>query len=148
MYLVCISRLSLIIEKNITSIKGKNLRLLIGGSSSFFFHLKEFSDTLNKLGVESKLVFDADYADGFPSRKISNWFQTSKKFTKLIDRFNRVDEHFFDSDDHSMNHMKHKISEYYKSFDKERFTNTPKNSRHALEKFQHFKESFWNIFKD
>ncbi len=79
MYLVCISRLSLIIEKNITSIKGKNLRLLIGGSSSFFFHLKEFSDTLNKLGVESKLVFDADYADGFPSRKISNWFQTSKK---------------------------------------------------------------------
>ena len=63
------------------------MRLLIGGSNSFFFHLKEFSDTLNKLGVESKLVFDADYSDGFPSRKIRNWFQTSKKFTKLIDDF-------------------------------------------------------------
>jgi len=60
--------------------KGKNLRLLIGGSSSFIFHLKEFSDTLNNLGVESKLVFDADYYDGFPSRKIRNWIQTRKKF--------------------------------------------------------------------
>ena len=68
-------------------IKGKNLRLLIGGSSSFFFHLKEFCDTLNKLDVESKLVFDADYYDGFPSRKIKNWFQTTKKFKKLIDEF-------------------------------------------------------------
>ena len=63
------------------------MRLLIGGSSSFFFHLKEFSDTLNRLGVESKLVFDADYSDGFPSRKIRNWFQTRKKFTKLIHEF-------------------------------------------------------------
>ena len=60
------------------------MRLLIGGSSSFFFHLKEFSDTLNSLGVESKLVFDADYSDGFPSRNIRNWFQTKKKITKLI----------------------------------------------------------------
>jgi len=63
------------------------LRLLIGGSSSFIFHLKEFSDTLNNLGVESKLVFDADYYDGFPSRKIRNWIQTRKKFNKLIDEF-------------------------------------------------------------
>lgn len=89
--------------------------------------------------------------DGGKSKRLEDFNNKSKnrsKFTKLIDRFNRVDEHFFDSDDHSMNHMKHKISEYYKSFDKERFTNTPKNSRHALEKFQHFKESFWNIFKD
>ena len=63
------------------------LKLLIGGSSSFFFHLKAFSNKLNELGVETKLVFDADYSDGFPSRKIRNWFQTRKKFTKLIDEF-------------------------------------------------------------
>ena len=63
------------------------MRLLIGGSSSFLFHLKEFSDTLNRLGVESKLVLDSDYADGFPSRKIKNWFQTKKDFNKLIDEF-------------------------------------------------------------
>ena len=75
------------------------MKLLIGGSSSFFFHLKEFSDTLNKLGVESKLVFDADYSDGFPSRKIRNWFQTSKKFTKLIDDF-KPDAIFVDRQRH------------------------------------------------
>ena len=75
------------------------MRLLIGGSSSFFFHLKEFSDTLNKLGVESKLVFDVDYSDGFPSRKIRNWFQTGKKFTKLIDEF-KPDAIFVDRQRH------------------------------------------------
>ena len=75
------------------------MRLLIGGSSSFFFHLKEFSDTLNTLGVESKLVFDADYSDGFPSRKIKNWFQTKKKFSKLIDEF-KPDAIFVDRQRH------------------------------------------------
>jgi len=63
------------------------LKLLIGGSSSFFFHLKEFSNKLNELGVETKLVLDTDYSDGFPSRKIKNWFQTKKQFNKLIEEF-------------------------------------------------------------
>ena len=40
------------------------MRLLIGGSSTFLVHLKQLSYTLNSLGVESKLVFDGDYADG------------------------------------------------------------------------------------
>jgi len=75
------------------------LKILIGGSSTFFFHLKEFSDTLNKLGVESRLVFDADYSDGFPSRKIRNWFQTGKKFTKLIEEF-KPDAIFIDRQRH------------------------------------------------
>jgi len=75
------------------------LRLLIGGSSTFLVHLKKFSDTLNSLGVESKLVFDGDYADGFPSRKIGNWFQTRKKFNKLIDEF-KPDAIFVDRQRH------------------------------------------------
>jgi len=75
------------------------LKILIGGSSTFFFHLKEFSDTLNKLGVESKLVFDADYSDGFPSRKIRKWFQKRKKFTKLIEEF-KPDAIFVDRQRH------------------------------------------------
>ena len=75
------------------------MRLLIGGSSTFFSHLKEFSDTLNRLGVESKLVFDADYSDRFPSRKIGNWFQTRKKFTKLIEEF-KPDAIFVDRQRH------------------------------------------------
>ena len=75
------------------------MRLLIGGSSTFLVHLKQLSDTLNSLGVESKLVFDGDYADGFPSRKIRNWFQTRKKFNKLIDEF-KPDAIFVDRQRH------------------------------------------------
>ena len=63
------------------------LKLLIGGSSSFFFHLKAFSNKLNELGLETKLVLDTDYSDGFPSRKIKNLFQTKKQFNKLIEEF-------------------------------------------------------------
>ena len=77
----------------------KDLRLLIGGSSSFFFHLQEFSNTLNNLGIESKLVFDAVYSDGFPGRKIGKWFQTGKKFTKLIDEY-KPDAIFIDRQRH------------------------------------------------
>jgi len=40
------------------------MKLLIGGSSSKIFHLQEFVKALEKLNVECKLVFDADYADG------------------------------------------------------------------------------------
>ena len=75
------------------------LKLLIGGSSSFFFHLKEFSNKLNGLGVETKLVLDTDYCDGFPSRKITNWFQTKKRFNKLIEDF-KPDAIFIDRQKH------------------------------------------------
>ena len=51
------------------------------------FHLKEFSQKLEKYNVKTKLVFDSDYADGFPSRKIKNWFGSNKKFKKLINEF-------------------------------------------------------------
>ena len=63
------------------------MKLLIGGSSSKMFHLKEFAEMLEKLNVETKLVFDAEYADGFPSRKMSKWFTTNGKFKELIDDF-------------------------------------------------------------
>ena len=63
------------------------MRLLIGGSSSKIFHLKDFQDALVKLGVECKLVIDTDICNGFPSRKISDWFQTQKKFDELISDF-------------------------------------------------------------
>ena len=63
------------------------MKLLIGASSSKMFHLKEFSQKLEKYNVKTKLVFDSDYADGFPSRKIRNWFGSNKKFKKLINEF-------------------------------------------------------------
>jgi len=63
------------------------LKLLIGGSPSKFFHLREFGEELTKLGIQYKLVVDSDISDGFPSRKIKNWFHSSKNFEKLIDDF-------------------------------------------------------------
>ena len=63
------------------------MKLLIGGSSSKIFHLKEFSDMLKKNNVDVKLVLDVEYADGFPSRKMSNWFTSDTKFKKLVNEF-------------------------------------------------------------
>jgi glycosyltransferase involved in cell wall biosynthesis len=63
------------------------MKLLIGASPSKIFHLKEFVKSLEKLGVKTKLVIDTDIYTGFPSKKISNWFETKKKFNKLISEF-------------------------------------------------------------
>ena len=76
-----------------------SMKLLIGGSSTFMFHLEEFAKKLNELGVETKLVFDADYADGFPSRKIKTWFRKNKKFNKLVEEF-QPDVIFIDREKH------------------------------------------------
>ena len=59
------------------------MRLLIGGSSSKFFHLNDFADELENLGIECKLVHDTDFADGYPSRKLSTWLKRNKKFKNL-----------------------------------------------------------------
>ena len=63
------------------------VRLLIGGSPSKIFHLKEFAKALTDLGVNCKLVVDTDICKGFPSRNITDWFQTKKKIQKLILEF-------------------------------------------------------------
>ena len=63
------------------------MKLLIGGSSSKFFHLNEFTDKLENLGIECKLVHDTDFADGYPSRKLSTWLKQNKKFKNLINDF-------------------------------------------------------------
>jgi glycosyltransferase involved in cell wall biosynthesis len=63
------------------------MKLLIGASSSKIFHLKEFAKKLEEYNIETKVVFDIDYADGFPNRKISKWFSSNKKFKKLLIEF-------------------------------------------------------------
>ena len=63
------------------------MKLLIGASPSKIFHLKEFSENLKKFGVDAKVVIDTDYYAGFPSRKISNWFDSGKRLEKLLDDF-------------------------------------------------------------
>ena len=51
------------------------------------FHLNEFAKTLERINVETKLVTDSDVYDGFPSRKISNWLQSTRKFKSLVREF-------------------------------------------------------------
>jgi len=63
------------------------LKILIGASSSKIFHLKEFANYLEKIGITTKVVLDIDYSDGYPSRKISKWFKNNNQFKKLIDEF-------------------------------------------------------------
>ena len=75
------------------------MKLLVGGASSKFFHLKELTSALTKHGVECKLVADVDYEDGFPSRKISNWFHPYDRFNELIEEF-KPDAVFVDRQNH------------------------------------------------
>lgn len=59
------------------------MKILLGASPSKIFHMKEFVNELEKINIDCKLVLDTDVSDGFPSRKISNWFQSRKKFEDL-----------------------------------------------------------------
>ncbi len=63
------------------------MKLLIGGSSSKYFHLKEFSEYLTNNDVETLLVRDIDYVNGFPSRNYSQWVFPKNKINKLIEKF-------------------------------------------------------------
>jgi glycosyltransferase involved in cell wall biosynthesis len=63
------------------------LKLLIAGAKTKIFHLKELGETLKKFNVDYRLVHDIEISNGFPSRNISDWFQTRKKFNKLIEEF-------------------------------------------------------------
>ena len=64
------------------------MKILIAyGSKGKYFHMKEFSDELIKLGMECKIVRDVDFSKGFPSKKISEWFGGDEKFKELIKEF-------------------------------------------------------------
>jgi len=65
----------------------ESFRLLMGGSPSKMFHLKEFSKKLEDLGIECKVVLDVDYCDGFPSRRISKWIFKKNKLSNLISEY-------------------------------------------------------------
>jgi len=75
------------------------LKLLIGGTRSKFFHLKEFAEALTEFGVQCKVVNDIEIYSGFPSRKITQCFQTRAKFSRLVDEF-KPDAVFYDNQLH------------------------------------------------
>jgi glycosyltransferase involved in cell wall biosynthesis len=63
------------------------MKLLIAGSPSKIFHLREFGEELTRQGHEYKLVLDTDIYTGFPSKEIKKWFESEKKFEELISEF-------------------------------------------------------------
>ena len=69
------------------------------GRQGKYFHLKDFGDALTKFGVEYKLVKETDYATGFPSKNIYDWFPYNTKFKKLIKEF-KPDAIFVDRQSH------------------------------------------------
>jgi len=76
------------------------LKLLIAyGSLGKFFHLQEFAKELERQGNEVRLVKDSDFSTGFPSKRISDWFNGDKKFKKLIGDF-KPDAIFADRQSH------------------------------------------------
>lgn len=62
--------------------------MLIGCSPSKLFHLEDFAENLKKNDVETKIVIDTEIYTGFPSKKISNWFESKEKLQQLIKEFN------------------------------------------------------------
>ena len=76
------------------------MKLLIAyGSLGKLFHLKEFSDALEKQNIQVKLIKDTDYSRGFPSKRISDWFNGDKRFKELIKEF-KPDAIFTDRQTH------------------------------------------------
>ena len=76
------------------------MKLLIAyGSLGKLFHMKEFSNALEKQNIEVKLVKDTDYSRGFPSKKIFEWFNGDRKFKELIEDF-KPDAIFTDRQTH------------------------------------------------
>jgi len=76
------------------------MKLLVAyGSKGKYFHLKEFCNELEKLGVNCKLVKDSEFSNGFPSKKISSWFNGNEKYYRLIEEF-KPDAIFVDRQTH------------------------------------------------
>ena len=62
------------------------MKIILASHSSRFIYMNEFAEALNKLGIKTKVVFDSEIYDGFPSRKITHWIKSDKKFKELIEK--------------------------------------------------------------
>ncbi len=62
------------------------MKLLIGASKDFRFHLEQFADALMKQGIDCLIVNVTDYGSGFLGKDVKNWF-FNKKFKNLIQNF-------------------------------------------------------------
>ncbi|NWK01765.1 glycosyltransferase family 4 protein [Marine Group I thaumarchaeote] len=63
------------------------LRLLIVGDKTRFIHLKQFTIELEKIGIESKLIYDIEFIDKFFQMNIKKKIEKDKNFKKILKEF-------------------------------------------------------------
>ena len=61
--------------------------LLVLGSKGKRLYMEEFTEALEILGAECRLVDEGDFAKPFPSKKIGDWFRKDKKLNTLLEDF-------------------------------------------------------------
>ena len=67
--------------------KNNKLRLLIAGNKTRFAHLKQFIMELEKIGIESKLIYDIEFIDKFLQVNIKKKIEKDRNFKKILKEF-------------------------------------------------------------
>jgi len=65
-------------------LKNNKLRLLIAGDKTRFIHLKQFITELEKIGIESKLIYDVEFIDKFFQMNIKKKIERDRNFKKIL----------------------------------------------------------------
>jgi len=68
-------------------LKNNKLRLLIAGNKTRFAHLKQFIMELEKIGIESKLIYDIEFIDKFLQVNIKKKIEKDRNFKKILSEF-------------------------------------------------------------
>ena len=67
--------------------KNNRLRLLIAGDKTRFVHLKQFITELEKIGIESKLIYDVEFIDKFFQMNIKKKIEKDRNLKILLKEF-------------------------------------------------------------
>ena len=67
--------------------KNNRLRLLIAGDKTRFVHLKQFITELEKIGIESKLIYDVEFIDKFFQMNIKKKIEKDKNLKRMLKEF-------------------------------------------------------------
>ena len=70
--------------KNDKILKNNKLRLLIAGNKTRFAHLKQFIMELEKIGIESKLIYDIEFIDKFLQVNIKKKIEKDRNLASLL----------------------------------------------------------------
>ena len=81
---------SLNMRNDSKTLEEKQFKLLIVGNKNRFFHLKQFMEELEKIDIQTKLIYDFDYIDKFlelnlthcvkPLNSLTNYLQKQRLF--------------------------------------------------------------------